>query len=107
MFFPLKIGSSIDCGSKKSLPHPSVGQIATFSFGVAQNFDVTVACGTSRRFILNPIFETWFCHDSAVCFAGAWLSATTSSGGPWYMPSLKPAFFRYDFARFTSPDGFL
>ena len=36
----------MDCGSVKSLNHPTFGQIATFGFGTPQNFVYSVSCGT-------------------------------------------------------------
>ena len=36
MFLPLKVGSSIVCGSAKSFSQPTFGQIATFADGVLQ-----------------------------------------------------------------------
>src|SRR3954453_14569879 len=107
MFLPFSVGSSMDCESKKSLPQPRFGQSGGCSFGTWQNFDSIVACGTWRYSSLNPIFSIWFCHACAVSFAGGWLSPIIVNGGPVYMPSLKPAFFRYDFASSTSPVGLL
>ena len=45
MFLPLNVGSSIDCGSAKSLNQPTFGQTATFAFGTSQNFVYSVSCG--------------------------------------------------------------
>src|SRR3954454_6549395 len=95
MFLPLSSGSTSDWESKKSLPQPSVGQIATAAFGVPQNLLNTALCGASRKFILIPIFDISLWNSSAVVEAGGSLSAITSSGGPLYRPLLKPAFFRY------------
>ena len=38
MFLPLNVGSSIDCGSAKSLNQPTFGQIGTSSLRTPQNF---------------------------------------------------------------------
>src|SRR5215217_7252347 len=38
MLLPLNVASSMDCGSVKSLNHPTFGQIATFTLGTPQNF---------------------------------------------------------------------
>src|SRR3954466_16384045 len=106
MFFPFRIGSSIDWESKKSFPHPSVGQIATAAFGVPQNFEITSACCTCRKFSLKPSFLICSANACPVFEAGSWLSEITSRGGPLYRPVLEPAFFIYDFARLRSPLGF-
>src|SRR3954447_16445647 len=43
MFFPLKTGSSMVCGSAKSLSQPTLGQISGSFFGTAQNFENIVS----------------------------------------------------------------
>ena len=55
----------MDCGSEKSLNHPTFGQIATLAFGTPQNFVYSVSCGTMRKFSLNPSFSNWFWTTSA------------------------------------------
>src|SRR3954452_7122146 len=44
MAAPLKVGSSIDCGSVKSLNQPTFGQMTYLDFGTPQNFVYSVSC---------------------------------------------------------------
>src|ERR1035437_10017135 len=105
MFFPLKTGSIMLCESKKSLPQPRFGQIATFAFGTSQNFESIVACGTSRNVSLMPIWASSDWTAWPVFDAGGLLSPIASSGGPVYSPVGYPAFFMYDFASVRLPFG--
>ena len=107
MFLPLNNGSTNDWPSKKSLPQPRFGQIATSAFGTPQNFDSIVGCCTWRYVSLKPSCWSWFWMASPVFEAGAWLSPTIRTGLPVYLPLEKPAFFMYDSARVRSPLGFL
>ena len=105
MFFPLKSGSIMLWGEKKSAPHPKFGQIATAAFGTSQYFESIVACGTSRSLSLKPSFPTWLWNASAVSFAGGASSANVRSAGPAYFPLAKPAFLMYCCARGTLAVG--
>src|SRR4051794_11696617 len=99
MFLPFSVGSSMDCESKKSLPQPRFGQSGGWLFGTWQNLDSIVACGTWRSSTLNPIFSIWFCHDSAVLFAGSWLSPIIVSGGAAGIPAFLAGLFLFDLGR--------
>src|SRR5215213_8521411 len=46
MFEPLNVGSSIDCGSLKSLNQPAEPQMATFLAGCWHHSVYTASCGT-------------------------------------------------------------
>src|SRR3954470_14230035 len=107
MFFPLKVGSIIDCGSKKSLPQPTFGQTFTFAFGTWQNFEYMTSCGTWRYRTLKPRLFSVSRNASPVFEAGGWSSPTIRISGPLYLPLGKPAAFMYFFATAGSPFGFL
>src|SRR4051794_2920346 len=107
MFFPLKVGSSIVCGSAKSLSQPVLGQIGVFDFGMPQYFEYIVSRVTGRKFTENPRFFNEFRATVAAAFWLVELSATIVMAGPLNFPFEKPAFFRYCAASAGSPSGFL
>src|SRR4051794_35262218 len=94
MFFPLNVGSSIVCGSAKSLSQPVLGQISVLDFGMPQYFEYIVSRVTGRNRTLNPRFFSEFRTTVAADFWLVELSATIVTGGPLYFPFEKPAFFR-------------
>src|SRR4051812_43822635 len=107
MFFPLKVGSSIVCGSAKSFSQPVLGQTWVFDFGMPQYFEYMVSRVTGRKLTLNPRSFSEFRTTVAAAFWLDALSATSRTAGPLYLPLEKPAFFRYCAASSLSPSGFL
>src|SRR5436190_19074648 len=107
MFFPLKVGSSIVCGSAKSFSQPVLGQIGVFDFGIPQYFEYIVSRVTGRNWTLKPRSFSEFSTTVAAAFWLVELSATIRIAGPVYLPFEKPAFFRYEAASSLSPSGFL
>src|SRR3954451_21075576 len=103
MFFPLKVGSSIVCGSAKSLSQPVLGQTSVLDFGMPQYFEYIVSRVTGRKLTLNPRFFSEFRTTVAAAFWLVELSATSRTDGPVYFPLEKPAFFMYDAASSASP----
>src|SRR3954471_19405199 len=95
MFFPLKVGSSIVCGSAKSLSQPTLGQTGVCDFGIPQYFEYIVSRVTGRKLTWNPRFFSEFRTTVAAAFWFVELSATIVTAGPPYFPFEKPAFFRY------------
>src|SRR3954471_7528043 len=93
MFFPLKVGSSIDCGSAKSFSQPTLGQTSGSVFGTPQNFEYIVSRVTGRKLTLNPSCWKAFSTRSAAPFWFVLLTASIVICGPLYLPFLKPAFF--------------
>src|SRR5256885_16053979 len=107
MFLPLNSGSTNDWPSKKSLPQPRFGQIATAAFGTPQNFDSIVGCWTWRYWRLKPSDCSWLWIASTVLDAGAWLSPHTRTLPPWSLPDGHPTFFVWDSSTSLSPWGVL
>src|SRR4051812_15579605 len=93
MFLPLNVGSSIDCGSAKSLSHPTLGQTSGSPFGTPQNFEYMMSRVVGRKLTLKPSFWSASSTRSAAAFWFVLLSATAVICGPLYLPLLKPAFF--------------
>src|SRR5213594_4417478 len=104
MFFPLKVGSRIVCGSWKSGSHPTFGQMFGSFFGTLQNFVYMVACVTETVFTLKPILARSAATTWAVFDPGGVLSATCWIAGPLYIPFEYPACFIIAFALATSPE---
>ena len=94
MFLPLKVGSSIVCGSAKSLSQPTLGQMGVFDDGTLQNFEYMVSRDTALKVMPKPSFPKLFRATSAAAFWFVLLSATIRILGPLYLPFLNPAFFR-------------
>ena len=87
MFLPLNTGSSIDCGSLKSLTNPTFGQMTTFAFGTLQNFVYSVSWGTIRKLSLKPSFSNWAAATSALFLPGSALVPTMRNFSlPVYLP---------------------
>src|SRR3954453_4044691 len=59
MFEPLNVGSSIDCGSLKSLNQPAEPQMATFLAGCWHQSVNMACCGGVRRGSLKRSFSRW------------------------------------------------
>src|SRR3954453_9683206 len=93
MFFPLNVGSSIDCGSGKSFSQPTLGQTSGSFFGTPQNFEYIVSRVTGRKLTLNPSDWNAARARSAAAFWLVLLSATIVICGPLYLPLENPAFF--------------
>src|SRR3954451_18175527 len=106
MFFPLKVGSSIVCGSAKSLSQPVLGQTGVFDFGMPQYFEYIVSRVTGRKATLKPRLFSEFRTTAAAAFWWVELSAPSRMSGPLYFPLAKPSFFMYDAASAGSPSGF-
>src|SRR3954471_21279883 len=88
MFFPLKVGSSIDCGSAKSFSQPTLGHTSVLLFGTPQNFAYIVSRVTGLKLTLKPSFWKASRTRSAAPFWLVLLSATIVIGGPLYLPLL-------------------
>src|SRR3954447_6914365 len=87
---PLKVGSSIDCGSGKSFSQPTLGQTSGSVFGTPQNFEYIVSRVVGRKLTLKPSAWNAASTRSAAAFWFVLLSATIVIGGPLYLPDLKP-----------------
>src|SRR4051794_33738722 len=86
MFFPLKVGSSIVCGSAKSFSQPVLGQTSVFDFRMPQYFEYMVSRVTGRKLTLNPSPFSEFNTTVAAAFWLVELSATSRIAGPLYLP---------------------
>ena len=107
MLSPLKVASSIVCGSLKSFSQPTFGQMITLAFGSPQNLVYIVSCVTRRSFGLKPSFSNCVAANSApFCAAPPEVPTISSSSLPVYIPDGKPPFFMYSFASVRSPFGF-
>ena len=83
----MNVGSSIDCGSLKSLNQPAEPQTATFFFGCWHHSVYTASCGTVRRRTLKPSFSSWALATSAWALPGSTFAVTISSSSlPSYLP---------------------
>ena len=83
MLSPLNVGSRIVCGSPKSLPQLTFGQIATFADGTLQNFVYIASCVTSRSRTLKPSRSKFSFATSAVfCATPSEVPTISSSSSP-------------------------
>src|SRR5215216_7387306 len=106
MFSPLKVGSSIVCGSAKSCAQPTDGQTLTSDFGTLQNLVNIVSRVTSRSVVLNPISLSCCSVIWEIDLSGSALSPTISSSSlPSYLPEDMPAFLKYSADSLRSPSG--
>src|SRR5215208_3208913 len=108
MLSPLNGTWRMDCGSLKSLIHPTFGQTCGSFDGTEQNFVYMMSCATGWKFTVNPSCSSWCLNTSAVSLPGGASSPTivTLQSDPSHLPLLKPAFFMYEAARSGSPSGF-
>src|SRR6266540_7241399 len=108
MLSPLNGTWRMDCGSLKSLIHPTFGHTFGSFDGTEQNFVYMMLCSTGWKFTLNPSCSSWFLNTSAVSLPGGASSPTIvmSHTDPSHLPLLNPAFFMYEAASCGSPFGF-
>src|SRR3954447_10495496 len=105
---PLNTGSSIDCGSAKSLNQPAPPHMPTFLDGTWHQSVYTASCGTRRRRVLKPIFCSCAEATSAWALPGSALAPTIRiSSLPSYLPDLQPAALKYLAAVAMSPFSLL
>src|SRR5436190_15088027 len=91
MFLPLKVTSSIACGSWKSAIQPLFGQIFGSCLGTLQKRVNIVACVTEIVRTRIPIRARLFATTLAVSDPGGVLSATWATVGPEKRPLGNPA----------------
>src|SRR5438552_8627849 len=92
---PLNGTCRMDCGSLKSLIHPTFGHTFGSFFTTSQNFVYIVSVVTNCTLTLNPSCESWSLTTAAVLFAGGSLEPTIviEQSLPVHFPLGKPAFF--------------
>src|SRR5215213_4849493 len=93
MLSPLNGTCRIDCGSLKSLIHPTFGSCV----GTEQNFVYMTSWRTGWKSTLNPSSSSWLLNCVAVFRPGGASSPTIvmSQSDPSHLPLLNPAFCMY------------
>src|SRR4051795_8219995 len=88
MLSPLNGTWRMDCGSLKSLIHPTFGQTCGSFVGTEQNFVYMMSCATGWKVTLNPSCSSWCWNTVAVSLPGGASSPTivTLHSEPSHLP---------------------